>query len=160
LAIGRRLSRLGGTISPFAAWLLLAGVKTLPLRMERHCTSAAALAARLAAHPAVTTVNYPGLASHPGHAVARRLVGDRFGGMLSFTLRGGGAAVGPFINALELCTLAVSLGECATLIWPYPGGDPIRLSVGLEDLADLEADLDAGLARAAAALAPAGVAAT
>ena len=160
LAIGRRLSRLGGAISPFAAWVLLAGVETLPLRMERHCANAAALAARLAAHPAVATVNYPGLPSHPGHDIARRLVGDRFGGMLSFTLRGGDAAVGPFINTLKLCTLAVSLGECATLIWPYPGGDPIRLSVGLEDLADLEADLDAGLARAAAALAPAGVAAT
>jgi cystathionine beta-lyase/cystathionine gamma-synthase len=133
-------SRLGGTMSPFSAWLLLAGVKTLPLRVERHCANAAALAALLAAHPAVEAVHYPGLSSHPQHEVARRLVGDRFGGMLSFALRGGGGATARFLDALRLPTIAVSLGDPATLIWPVAGSALIRLSVGLEDWADLEAD--------------------
>jgi methionine-gamma-lyase len=145
-AIARRLSRLGGAISPFASWLILGGVKTLPLRLERHATSAARLAMLLAAHPAVATVHYPGLPTHPGHDVARRLTGDRFGGMLSFTLRGGQTAVGPFLNSLKLCALAVSLGDTSTLIWPFSDTNLLRLSVGLEDLADLEADIANGLA--------------
>lgn len=146
-AIARRLSRLGGALSPFAAWLLLHGVKTLPLRIAAHCANAARLARFLAAHPAVARVYYPGLPAHPGHDVARRLVGDRCGGMLAFELRGGQAALAPFLDALELCTLAVSLGDCSTLIWPFEGTDLIRLSVGIEDVADLEADLARGLAR-------------
>ena len=148
-AIREKVLRLGGAMSPFAAWVLLAGIKTLPLRMERHSANAARLARLLANHPAVATVNYPGLPAHPGHAAARRLVGkgDRFGGMLSFTLRGGRAAIGPFVNALELCTLAVSLGDCSTLVWPFQGSDLIRLSVGIEDIADLEADVAAALAQ-------------
>jgi cystathionine beta-lyase/cystathionine gamma-synthase len=148
--IGETVLRLGGAMSPFAAWVLLAGVKTLPLRMARHGANAARLARLLAAHPAVCRVDYPGLPEHEGHALARRLVGpseDRFGGMLSFSLRGGRESVGPFLNALTLCTLAVSLGDCGTLIWPFAGSDLIRLSVGIEDAADLEADLLAGLAR-------------
>ena len=147
--ITEKVVRLGGAMSPFAAWLLLAGIKTLPLRMARHSANAARLARLLADHPAVATVNYPGLAGHPGNAVARRLVGegdDRYGGMLSFTLRGGRDAVGPFVNALELCTLAVSLGDYSTLVWPWAGCDLIRLSVGIEDIADLEADIRGALA--------------
>jgi len=154
-AIARKLSHLGGAMSPFTAWLLLNGVKTLPLRMGAHCANAARLARFLAAHPAVATVNYPGLPGHPGHDVAARLVGDRFGGMLSFTLRGGRAAIGPFVDGLELCSLAVSLGECSTLVWPFEGSDLIRLSVGIEDGDDLEADLAGALARAEAAIAAA-----
>lgn len=148
--IGERVLRLGGAMSPFAAWLLLAGVKTLPLRMARHGANAARLARLLAAHPAVCRVDYPGLPDHAGHATARALLGpgdDRFGGMVSFSLRGGCESMGPFLNALTLCTLAVSLGDCGTLIWPFAGSDLIRLSVGIEDAADLEADLLAGLAR-------------
>jgi len=145
--IRRTLTRFGGAMSPFSAWLLLSGVKTLPLRMAQHCRGAAQLAGFLAAHPAVAAVHYPGLPSDPGHAVARRLVGDRFGGMLSFRLQGGEGATGPFLNALELCTLAVSLGDCSTLIWPFAGTDLIRLSVGIEDADDLEADLAGALAR-------------
>jgi cystathionine beta-lyase/cystathionine gamma-synthase len=129
----------------FAAWVLLHGVKTLPMRVERHSAHAAALAALLSAHPAVTAVHYPGLPSHPGHAIAQHLVGDQFGGMLAVELAGGEAAVGPFLNALELPTIAVSLGDVSTLIWPIPGG-VLRLSVGLEDLADLEADFANALA--------------
>ncbi len=139
--IARTVSRLGGAMSAFAAWTLLAGVKTLPLRMREHSANAARLAALLAAHPAVATVHYPGLLTHPGHAVARALVGDgeRFGGMLAFALRDP-AGTGQFLNALRLPTLAVSLGECGSLIWPVEGSDLIRLSVGIEDIADLEAD--------------------
>ena len=144
--IKEKLLRLGGVMSPFAAWILLTGIKTLPLRIERHSANAARLARLLAAHPAVASVNYPGLAGHPDHATATRLVGgggggERFGGMLSFTLRGGRNASAAFINALRVCTLAVSLGDCATLVWPWAGRDLIRLSVGIEDPADLEADL-------------------
>lgn len=145
--IKQTLLHLGGAMSPFSAWLLLAGIKTLPLRIAQHCASAARLARFLAAHPAVAGVNYPGLPAHAGHDIARSLLGDRFGGMLSFRLRGAQAATGPFLNALELCTLAVSLGECSTLIWPFAGTDLIRLSVGIEDVADLEADLGGALAR-------------
>lgn len=149
-AIHRLISRLGGAMSPFNAWLILNGMKTLPLRMAAHCANASRLAALLAGHPVVSRVNYPGLPAHPGHDVARRLVGDRYGGMLSFALRGGRAALGPFLDALEVCTLAVSLGECDTLIWPFEGSDLLRLSVGIEDAADLEADLGRALARLAA----------
>lgn len=168
--IARTLSHLGGTLSPFSAWLLLSGAKTLGLRLERHCANALHLARFLTAQPAVARVHYPGLPDDPGHAVARRLVGDRFGGMLSFSLHGGAAALKPFLNALDLCTLAVSLGDCGTLIWPFEEGKGkacdadkdasaaggalplLRLSVGIEDAADLEADLALALATVGAAL--------
>ena len=144
-SIAGRISRLGGALSPFAAWLLLAGAKTLPLRMERHSTNAQRISELLEAHPAVEDVNYPGLASAPGHEIATRLAGDRFGGLLSFTLKGGEPSVRAFVNALELCTIAVSLGECSTLVWPYDSG-LIRLAVGLEDPEDLVEDIERGLA--------------
>jgi methionine-gamma-lyase len=143
------LSRLGGAMGAFAAWVLLHGVKTLPMRVERHSANALALAELLAAHPAVASVHYPGLSSHPGHAIASTLVGRHFGGMLSFELAGGEAAVGPFLNALELPTIAVSLGDVSTLIWPLPGSGLLRLSVGLEDLDDLTADFTTALAQIA-----------
>jgi methionine-gamma-lyase len=142
--IAQRISRLGGALSPFAAWLLLAGVKTLPLRMERHSTTAQRIAELLAAHPAVETVNFPGLPGSPGHETAARLTGGRYGGLLSFTLKGGEEAVRAFVNALELGTIAVSLGECSTLLWPYPDG-LIRFAVGLEDPEDLVEDIGRGL---------------
>jgi len=149
VAIGRTLSRLGGAMSAMSAWLLLLGIKTLPLRMERHSAGARQLADLLAAHPAVERVNYPGLAGDPGHAAAHRLVGEHYGGMLSFRLRGGEPAARAFVNALRIATLAVSLGEYETLVWPYAGSNLIRVSVGLEDIADLEADFAAALDRAA-----------
>jgi cystathionine beta-lyase/cystathionine gamma-synthase len=143
-SIGQRLSHIGGAMSPFAAWLLLAGTKTLPLRMERHSTNGQRLAELLAAHPAVDGVNFPGLPGNAGHDVATRLAGDRFGGLLSFTLKGGAAATRAFVNALALCTIAVSLGECSTLLWPYDGG-LIRLAAGLENPDDLAEDIGRGL---------------
>jgi cystathionine beta-lyase/cystathionine gamma-synthase len=144
------LSRLGGTMGAFPAWLLLNGVKTLPLRVERHSDNAAGLAKRLADHPAVAAVHYPGLPTHPGHEIARRLVGERMGGMLAFELAGGEAAVGPFLDALTLPTIAVSLGDSSTLIWPLAGRARLRLSVGLEDLDDLERDFAKALDQAGA----------
>lgn len=140
-AVSGLLSRLGGTMSAFSAWLLLAGVKTLPLRVERHSANAAALARLLAADPAVAAVHYPGLPSHPQHEIAGRLVNGHFGGMLTFALAGGDATISRFLGALKLPKIAVSLGDTATLIWPLAGSNLIRLSVGLEDLADLEADV-------------------
>ncbi len=151
--IRRLLSHLGGTMGAFEAFLLLAGVKTLPLRMAQHCANADRLAHLLAAHPAVADVQYPGLPTHSGHAVARRLTEGRHGGVLSFRLHGGEPVLRAFLNALELCTLAVSLGECSTLVWPYAEENVIRLAAGIEATADLEADLTQALAAATVALA-------
>jgi cystathionine beta-lyase/cystathionine gamma-synthase len=142
--IASRMSRFGGVMSPFAAWLMLIGVKTLPLRMERHAATTARLAGFLARHPAVERVNFPGLPDDPGHGAAARLVDNGYGGLLSFTLKSGCSAVRDFVDGLDLFTIAVSLGEYTSLVWPYPDG-LIRLAVGLEDAADLEADLDAAL---------------
>lgn len=142
--IRERSLLLGTAMSPFAAWLLLGGIHTLPLRMARHGENAMRLATLLDAHPAVATVNYPGLASHAGHAVARQLLQaeqGHFGGMLSFTLQGGAEATERFVNALELCTIAVSLGDSSTLVWPWYTGNLVRVSTGLEDFRDLEMDV-------------------
>jgi cystathionine beta-lyase/cystathionine gamma-synthase len=137
-------------MAPFAAWLLLSGIHTLPLRMSRHCQNAYRLACVMANHPAVETVHYPGLSTDPGHALASTLVGngnDRFGGMMSVALAGGRAAFSPFLDSLELCTIAVSLGDCSTLVWPWHRDNLIRFSVGLEDIVDLERDVVAALER-------------
>ena len=131
-------------MSPFAAWLLLSGIHTLPLRMERHSENASRLAKLLAAHAAIADLHYPGLSSDPGHALAASLLGPgelRCGGMIAFTLSGGREAVGPFLDALKLCTIAVSLGDSSTLVWPWPCSNLIRMSIGLEDPVDLQADI-------------------
>jgi methionine-gamma-lyase len=141
--IRSRALRLGAAMSPFAAWLLLGGIHTLPLRMDRHSQNASRLAHLLAAHPAVADVYYPGLGSHPGHALAASLLGSGdhgYGGMIAFELTAGRDAFGPFLDALELCTIAVSLGDSSTLVWPWHCGNLIRVSTGLEDFVDLEAD--------------------
>ena len=154
-SIRSRALHLGAAMSPFAAWMLLAGIHTLPLRMERHSENASRLANVLAAHPAVAEVHYPGLSSDPGHTLAASLLGagqHHFGGMIAFTLAAGRDAMGPFLDALELCTIAVSLGDSSTLVWPWPCGNMIRISTGLEDFADLEADI----VRALNAVVPAG----
>jgi len=142
--IRSRAVRLGAVMSPFAAWLLLAGMHTLPLRMQRHSENASRLANLLAAHPAVADVHYPGLSSDPGHALVGSLLGPgelQCGGMIAFTLAAGRDAFDPFLDALELCTIAVSLGDSSTLVWPWHCGDLIRVSTGLEDFVDLEADI-------------------
>ena len=109
------LRHFGGVISPFNAWLTLHGIATLPLRFERHCTNAHALAEFLEGHSAIERVHYPGLPSHPQYALAKQQMSD-FGGMVSFELKGGVAAGEKLVNRVEICALAVSLGDVRTLI--------------------------------------------
>lgn len=155
---------MGGTMDPHQAWLVLRGVRTLALRVERNQESAAKLALWLVAHPKVRWVNYPGLESHPQHALAAEQMRG-FGSMLCFGLHGGFEAGRKMINAVELCTLAVSLGGIESLI-QHPASmthagvskehqeaagitdDLIRLSVGCEAWEDIRDDLDQALAKA------------
>jgi methionine-gamma-lyase len=152
----------GVAADPFAAWLTVRGLKTLSLRMDRHCSNAAFLAERLAAHPAVATVLWPGLPNHPDHAVARRLLSG-YGGMVAFDVTGGREAGLRFITALRLAAMAPSLGGVETLVL-HPastshrqldavglsaagiGEGSIRVSVGLEHPEDLWADFEQALA--------------
>ena len=155
------LRDLGGVISPFNAWLLLRGLKTLPVRMERHSENALEIAQFLDFHPKVQRVWYPGLHTHPQHEIAARQMSG-FGGMIAFELRGGHDAGVKLMDSVRLITLAVSLGDCDTLI-EHPASmthstySPeerasfgisdglVRLSVGIEGVADLIADLDQAL---------------
>jgi len=151
--------KLAGTNSnPWDAWLINNGLKTLSLRMERHCRNAQAVAEFLEAHPRVERVNYPGLPSHPDHALAGRQM-KAFGGMLSFELEGGLDAGRTFMNRLRLCTLAPTLGDVDTIIlhpatMSHINVDPairlqfgisdglVRVSVGIEAVDDIIADLE------------------
>ena len=137
----RQVQILGSCISPFNSWLLLRGIKTLELRMERHCDNAMQLARFLERQPEVTLVNYAGLESHPGHDVARRLLDGRYGGMLSFRMAGGSPAGNRFADALRLCDHAVSLGDVSTLVWPHRD-ELVRVSVGCENARDIIADFE------------------
>ncbi len=152
----------GACISAMDAYLVLRGIKTLALRMERHCASAQALAATLERHPAVAWVAYPGLPGFPQAELARRQMGLP-GGMIALELKGGYTAGVRFMDRLRLVTRAVSLGDCETLA-QHPasmthstytpeertrhgiGEGLVRLSIGLEDCADIEADLVQALA--------------
>jgi cystathionine gamma-synthase len=149
----------GSVPGPFDCFLVLRGVKTLALRMGRHCENAMAVAGFLRSHTAVGQVNYPGLADHPGHALAARQMHGGFGGMVSFVLRGGEAAATAVLARARLFTVAESLGGVESLIG-YPAqmshaslagtalaADPglVRLSVGIEDVEDLLADLSQAL---------------
>jgi len=155
------LKNVGGVISPFDAWLLLRGLKTLHIRMERHSENALQVARFLEAHPAVERVWYPGLESFPQHELARAQM-DGFGGVIAFEVRGGVEAGRRMLNAVSLCQVAVSLGDADTLI-QHPASMThavvppdvrlasgitdglVRLSVGLEDPEDLIADLEQAL---------------
>ena len=160
------LGHVGGNLSPQEAFLFLRGIKTLPLRMAAHCGGAAAVAHFLAGHPAVRVVHYPGLASHPQHALARRLLQSGFGGMVAFELvRNERSAAAAVLNRLELFTQAVSLGDVDSLAC-HPASTThsfvsaevraqngiteglIRLSVGIEHPDDLIADLEHALRHA------------
>ena len=142
--IHRQIQVLGSPISPFNSWLLLRGIKTLEMRMERHCRNALEVARFLERQPDVEVVRYAGLESHPGHDVAARLMEGGFGGMLSFRLRGGSEAGNEFANALKLCDHAVSLGDVNTLVWPHIN-DLVRVSVGCENVEDIVADFEQAL---------------
>jgi cystathionine gamma-synthase len=150
----------GAVPAPFDCYLVLRGLKTLAVRMDRHCTNARAVVDLLVGHAAVDRVLYPQLPDHPGHAAAARQMRD-FGGMVSFTLRDGEAAALQVVQHTELFTLAESLGAVESLI-EHPGrmthasvaGSPlevpdslVRLSVGLESADDLVADLEQALDR-------------
>jgi methionine-gamma-lyase len=148
----------GPAMSPFNAWLFLRGIKTLAVRMERHCLNAMRVAEWLNSHPKVTKVYYPGLPSHPGHSIAKKQM-KCFGGMIAFEVSGGIRAGQAVMDNVHICRLAVSLGDCDTLI-QHPAsmthstytkedraaaGIPdglIRISVGIEHADDIIKDLE------------------
>jgi len=145
---------IGAVAGPFDSWLVLRGIKTLGVRMDRHCANAGSIVDFLTGHSAVDRVLYPGLPEHPGHQVAARQMRG-FGGMVSFTLRGGEEAALKVCELVQLFTLGESLGGVESLI-EHPGrmthasaaGSPlevpddlVRLSVGIENVEDLLADL-------------------
>ncbi|MEO6519304.1 MAG: aminotransferase class I/II-fold pyridoxal phosphate-dependent enzyme [Pseudoxanthomonas sp.] len=151
--VAHRLHITGAVLAPFNAWLTLRGCRSLPARMAVHCANARRVAAFLDAQPQVERVNYPGLASHPGHAIAAQQMRD-FGGMLSVQLHGGRDAALAFAGRLQLFTNATSLGGCESLIEhraSVEGADTatpqnlLRLSVGLEHVDDLITDLQQAL---------------
>ena len=161
--LGERLAfsqnAIGGVAGPFDSWLVLRGLKTLALRMEQHSSNAERVAAFLEQHPKVAEVIYPGLPTHPGHAVAQRQM-RRFGGMVSFRVAAGEQAAVDLCGKTSVFVLAESLGGIESLI-EHPArmthmsvagtelevpADLVRLSVGIEDSEDLLADLDRALA--------------
>ena len=150
---------MGAVPGPFDCWLVLRGIKTLGVRMDRHSANARAIADFLVGHPAVAEVRWPGLESHPGHDVAARQMSD-FGGMVSFRLKEGEEAAVAACGRTRVFTLGESLGGVESLI-EHPAlmthasaagsplevpGDLVRLSVGIESVTDLLADLDRALA--------------
>jgi cystathionine gamma-synthase len=150
---------MGSVSGPFDAWLVLRGLKTLAVRMDRHCDNAERVVELLTAHPRVSGVLYPGLPDHPGHEVAAKQM-QRFGGMVSFRVSGGEEAAVSVCNRAQLFTLGESLGGVESLI-EHPGrmthasaagsplevpADLVRLSVGIETVDDLLADLTHALA--------------
>jgi cystathionine beta-lyase/cystathionine gamma-synthase len=167
------LIHLGGAMSPFNAWLILRGLATLPLRMERHCQNALEVARFLEAHPKVERVVYPGLESHPHHQLARYQMSTGggapgYGGMLTFQLKGGLGAAITLADKIRLFKYATSLGHAHSLLFYYPtdlyvdavsylndaqkarirewmGDGIVRASIGLENPQDLIADLDQAL---------------
>jgi methionine-gamma-lyase len=142
----RFVARYGSPISPFNAWLLIRGAKTLHLRMDRHCENAQRLSEYLRQHESVERVMYPGLPDHPGHELCGQMTGNRFGGMLSFEHRNGEIACHEFAGRLKLACRAVSLGDVSTLVLPWTGRNLVRVSVGIEGIDDLIADFEQALA--------------
>ena len=151
----------GAVLGPQEAYYIIRGLKTFEIRMERHCKNARAIADFLNKHPKVEKVYYPGLETHPGYEIAKKQMKD-FGAMISFELKGGFEAGKTLLNNLSLCSLAVSLGDTETLIQhpasmthsPYTKEERevagitdglVRLSVGLENVEDIIADLEQGL---------------
>lgn len=149
----------GAVLGPFEAYLIDRGLKTLDIRMQKHCDNAMKVATFLEGHPMVKRVIYPGLESHPRHELAKRQMRNGFGGIITFELNCDREKSAEFVNSLNLCTIAVSLGDAETLI-EHPatmthstytpealeqakiGESMLRLSVGLEDAEDIIRDLD------------------
>lgn len=153
----------GAVLDPFAAWQLMQGMKTLGVRMERHCENAMKVARHLEKHPKVDRVYYPGLESHPTHEIAKKQMHNGFGGMMSVDIKGGVDAVRTVMNNVKVFSLATSLGNVDSLIQHSPTmshfdmtpeeryaseiyDGQVRLSIGIEDADDLIADLDQALA--------------
>lgn len=152
----------GAVLGPFEAFLIDRGMKTLDIRVQKHCDNAMKVARFLEGHPMVERVLYPGLESHPRHELAKKQMHNGFGGIITFELKCGREKSAEFVNSLKLCTIAVSLGDAETLI-EHPatmthstytpeelaqagiGESMLRLSVGLEDAEDIIEDLRAGL---------------
>jgi methionine-gamma-lyase len=155
------LKNTGAILGPFEAWLTLRGIKTLPLRMEKHNENALKIAEFLETHPKIQKVYYPGLKSHPQHDLAKKQM-TGFGGVVCFDVKGGLEAGRRLMNSVRLCTLAVSLGAVETLI-EHPASmthatvakderlragitdNLVRLSVGIEDIEDIIEDLEQAL---------------
>ena len=156
------LRDMGACLSPFNAFLFLQGLETLHVRMPRHCSNALAVAKFLEGHPCVSWVNYPGLESHPDHDRARKYLPAGQGAILGFGIKGGRAAGGRFIDSVRLCSHLANIGDAKTLVI-HPATtthqqlsdeeqvaagvspDYIRVSVGIEDVEDIIADLDQAL---------------
>jgi methionine-gamma-lyase len=155
------LKNLGGTASPFNSFLMLRGLKTLEIRMERLSRNAGETACFLEKHPKIERVYYPGLPSHPQHEIAKKQM-KFFGALLTFELKGGAEAGVALMNSLKLCALAVSLGEANTLLqhpvsmthWYVPKeareasgitDGLVRMALGLENIGDILADLTQAL---------------
>ncbi len=156
---------IGSTLGPFEAWLALRGLKTLPLRLRQQCENAIRVAEWLAAHPKVARINYPGLAAHPQHELARRLFQNKgFGAVLSFEIAGADKETAfRFMEALDLCMAATTLGDIYTIAL-HPASSShralssaeraeigisdglVRLSIGIEDASDIIADVETALA--------------
>jgi cystathionine beta-lyase/cystathionine gamma-synthase len=163
-AMRKDIASMGPTLDPHAAWLIQRGMRTYFLRYERQCLNAHIIAEFLKEHPRVKRVHYPGLASHPQHALARKQMKD-FGTIVSIEMDGGFKEAGRFAECLELFSIAASVGSTESLVMPpqlLHGGDytadqraqslvgkgTVRLSIGLEDADDLKEDLSQGLQRA------------
>jgi O-acetylhomoserine (thiol)-lyase len=159
------LRNMGAAISPFNAWLVLLGIETLALRMDRICDNALGVARYLKAHPKVQWVNYAGLPEHPQHALAQKYLGGKASGILTFGVQGGREAGARFLDALQLFTRLVNIGDARSLA-THPAStthrqlapqelakagvseEAVRLSIGIEHIDDLRADLDKALAAA------------
>ena len=156
------LRDMGGCMSPFASFLFLLGLETLHLRMPRHCQNAQAVAQWLAKHPAVEWVNYPGLKDHPHYGNAQKYLPNGAGAIIGFGIRGGKEAGIKLINSVKLASHLANIGDAKTLII-HPAStthqqltpeeqnatgvtdEYIRLSIGIEDIEDIKADLDQAL---------------
>ena len=158
------LRNMGAAISPFNAFLILQGIETLPLRMDRICDNTLAVAQHLKSHPKVKWVNYAGLSDHPDHGLVQKLMGGRASGLLTFGVQGGRAGGERFLDALQLFTRLVNIGDVRSLA-THPAStthrqlsaaeleasgvteDTVRLCVGIEHIDDLRADLEQALAK-------------
>jgi O-acetylhomoserine (thiol)-lyase len=156
---------MGAALSPFNSFLVLQGIETLALRMERHCANAMSVARFLKEHPQVSWVNYPGLPDHPDHHLAQKYMGGRGSGVLCFGIKGGREAGARFIDALKLIVRLVNIGDAKSLAC-HPATtthrqlndeelalagvspDMVRLSIGIEHIDDIIADVEQALAAA------------